>query len=102
MLQGGVLRFAILKLCHSLLFMLVSVQYQPHRHVAIFSQGLHALRTRSQASGRKTVNPLRIMSNINDDATIANAIANAATDSTTATATGTADGHAANPLGFQQ
>ena len=91
------MRFAILKLCHSLLFMLVSVQYQPHRHVPVFSQGLHALRTRSQASGRKTVNPLRIMSNINDDANIANA----ATDSTTATATGTADGHAANPLGFQ-
>ena len=82
--------------------MLVSVQYHPHCHVAILGQGLHALRTRSQASGRKTVNPLRIMSNITDDATIANAIANAATASTITTATGTADGHAANPLGFQQ
>ena len=49
----NLLRFAILKLCHSLLFMLVSVQYHPHCHVAIFSQGLHALRVRSQASGRK-------------------------------------------------
>ena len=67
----------------------------------MFSQGLHALRVRSQASGRKTVNPLRIMSNINDDATIANAIANAATASTTATAAGTAAGHAANPSAFQ-
>ena len=79
--------------------MLVSVQYHPHCHVAILGQGLYALRTRSQASGRKTVNPLRIMSTTSDDATIANAIANAATASTTATATGTADGHAANLSG---
>ena len=90
-----------LNLCYSRLFMLVRIQYHPHCHVAIFNQGLHVLRARSQTSGRKTVNPLRIMSNTADDATIANAIANAATASTIATATGTADGHAANPLGFQ-